>query len=528
MPANKSSKLETKTKPSPSEQLLLSSGDISLQNQEALLQIASMIRLAESFRLGFVKCNQPIQCFQMVERLKEMLAAEADVITVNLKQSVSSLRRGVLQALESDSINDSGKKAIMVLGFEHSIPSQGPAPALDELNQSRDNFPKSFSGPFLIWLPDYALTRLAREAPDFWGWRSGVFEFSPEQKMMDLVEKTMMEGAEEDRLSLSEKRELASALEGLIADYQEMDRSDRENRALAEVLHRLGKIRYLSGDYDAARRLYQQSLEITHQLGDRSGISSSLHQLGILAQSTGDYDQARELYRQSLEIKQQQRDKIGMSKSLHDLGILFHLTGDYESARKLYQESLEIKRQLGDNSGVSRSLSQLGMLALDTGDYDAARKLYHQSLEIFQQLGDKSGVSSSLHNLGILAEFTDDYDEARKLFQQSLEIAKELGDRSSESKSLHNLGILAQNTGDYDAARKLYQQSLELFQQLGDKNGLAVNMAQSSLLEEKEGNLDKAMELIKEAEALFLELKSPMAAQARKVREILEKKLSPS
>ncbi len=155
----------------------------------------------------------------------------------------------------------------MVLGFERSIPSEGPAPALDELNQSRDNFPKSFSGPFLIWLPDYALTRLAREAPDFWGWRSGVFEFSPEQKMMDLVEKTMMQGAEEDRLSLAEKIELASALEGLIRDYQELDRGERENRALAAVLHRLGNIRYLLGDYDEARKLYQQSLEIISAAG---------------------------------------------------------------------------------------------------------------------------------------------------------------------------------------------------------------------------------------------------------------------
>ncbi len=70
MPSDRSSKLEAKTESAPSEQSLLSDGDISPQNQEALLQIASMIRLAESFRLGFVKCNQPVQCLQMVEQAK--------------------------------------------------------------------------------------------------------------------------------------------------------------------------------------------------------------------------------------------------------------------------------------------------------------------------------------------------------------------------------------------------------------------------------------------------------------------------
>ena len=567
MPAERSSKIEAKTESAPSVQLLLDDGDISPQNQEALLQIASMIRLAESFRLGFIKCNQPVQCLQMVSRLKEILAAESDVITVNLKEPVSSLRRAVLQALESDSVNPQEKKAIMVLGFERSIPSEGPAPALDELNQSRDNFPESFSGPFFIWLPDYALTRLAREAPDFWGWRSGVFEFSPEKKMIDLME-TMVQGAESDRLSLAEKRELASALEGLIRDYQELERGEREDKALAAVLHRLGKIRYLLGDYVEARKLYQQSLEITQQLGDKSGISSSLHQLGIMAQSTGDYDQARDLYQQSLEIMQQQGDKIGVSKSLHELGILSHLTGDYESARKLYQQSLETKRQLGDKRGVSRSLHNLGILALDTGDCDAARKLYQQSLEIFQELGDKRSVSSSLHQLGMLAKSTGDYDAAKKLYQQSLEISRELGDKSGISSSLHQLGMLAQDTGDYDEACKLYQQSLEIFQQLGDKrgvsrslhqlgiiaqstgdydqardfyqqsleiflelgdkDGIAISQAQLALLEEKIGNAMDALHLIKMAEESFLELKSPMAAQARKDRERLEKKQSPS
>ena len=81
-----SSKLEAKAESVPSEQSILGEHGISLQNQEALLQIDSLIRLAESFRLGFVKCNQPVQCQQMIYRLKEMLAGEASIITVNLKE----------------------------------------------------------------------------------------------------------------------------------------------------------------------------------------------------------------------------------------------------------------------------------------------------------------------------------------------------------------------------------------------------------------------------------------------------------
>jgi tetratricopeptide (TPR) repeat protein len=426
-----------------SDQFYLSKDEeISPQSQETLLQIASMIRLSEGFRLGFVKCNQPIVRSRLVSRLKEMLAGEADIVIVELKEPVSSLRRSVLEALNKQS--SSGKRAIMVFGFEHSVPSHGPAPSLDELNMSRDSFPGSFSDPVMIWLPDYALTRLAREAPDFWGWRSGVFEFPPEQKLMAFAEKTILQNARTDGLSLIEKRERAAALDGLIEDYREMKRGERENKAFAEILRDRAYLRYLLGQYDEARRLYGESLKINRDLGDKRGEAITLHQMGNLA----------------------------------------YVTGDLAEARCLYSESLKIAQDVGDESGVAMTLHQMGNLAYATGDLSEARRLYGESLKILQDLGDKSGVS----------------------------------------RSLHQLGMLAQDTGDCNEARRLYEQSLKIKQDLGDKSGVAITLAQTSLLEEKEGRLSKALELIRQAERSFLELGSPMAAQAKNVRERLEKK----
>ncbi|MGP1373663.1 MAG: tetratricopeptide repeat protein, partial [Almyronema sp.] len=36
---------------------------------------------------------------------------------------------------------------------------------------------RQFSFPVVLWLPDSLATRLAQQAPDFWSWRGGVFEF---------------------------------------------------------------------------------------------------------------------------------------------------------------------------------------------------------------------------------------------------------------------------------------------------------------------------------------------------------------
>lgn len=431
MPADKLSKFADEAETAPAnfspQHLLLGDAEISPQNQDALLQIASLIRLAESFRLGFVKCNHPIQCRQMAAKLREMLAGVANIIIVELKKPVSSLRRAVLQALEADKSDRVGKRVVMVFGFEHSVPSQGPAPALDELNQSRNNFPDSFSGPVLIWLPDYALTRLAREAPDFWGWRSGVFELSPDLGVIVAVEKMAIVDSFSDGLNLSEKMEKASALEGLIRDYQELPSGKRTDRSLATVLHSLGNIRYQLGEHNEAHRLYQDSLKIYRELGDKSGVSRSLHQLGMLAQETGDLDEAR----------------------------------------RLYQDSLKISQELGDKNGVSRSLHQLGNLAFATGDLTEARQLYLDSLKIFQDLGDRSGVSRSLHQLANLAYVTSDLGEARRLYQDSLKIKHELGDKSSIALTLAQLSLLEEKEGNFDKALELIRQAESAFMELG-------------------------------------------------------------
>ena len=499
--------------------------DVSPQNQDVLLQIASLIRLSEGFRLGFVKCNQPVQCRQMAARLKEMLAGEAKIIDVVLNEPVSSLRRAILKAREAEKSSPECKQVIMVFGFEHSVPSNGLAPALDELNQSREIFPKDVSGPLLIWLPDYALTRLAREAPDFWGWRSGVFELLPDLKLMSIIEKMVVQDAETSNLGLNEKRERASALEGLIRDYQELPRGERVGRGQAEVLHRSGNIHRQLGEYEEARRLYGECLKINQELGDKSGVAATLYQMGIIAQDTGDMVEARRLYRECLKIDQELGDKSGMAATLHLMGNMAYVTDDLVEARRLYEESLKIKQELGKKSGVAATLHQMGMMAQDTGDMGEARRLYGESLKIEQGLGDKSGMAATLHQMGNMAYDIGDMGEARRLYEESITINQELGDKSGMAQTLHQMGMMAQDTGDMGEARRLYEESITINQELGKKGDMAVSLAQLALLDEKQGDLRAALKLTCQAEAIFEELGAlHYAEKARTQRERLEGK----
>ena len=154
------------------------------------------------------------------------------------------------------------------------------------------------------------------------------------------------------------------------------------------------------------------------------------------------------------------------------------------------------------------------------GQIELAMNLLEQSAKTTS--GTNKAVA--LGNLAIIYQGLGDLKTASKLHNEVKDVFEEAGDRRNVAAALHQLGALAQATGDLGEARRLYGESLKIKQDLGDKAGVAITLAQSSLLEEEEGNLGQALDLIQKAEKIFLELRSPMEAQARKVRERLEQK----
>ena len=290
----------------------------------------------------------------------------------------------------------------------------------------------------------------------------------------------------------------------------------------AALRHNLGVLAQDTGDYGQARRLYEESLRIKEELGNRAGVATTLHQLGNLAYLQGDYGQARQFYERAAETFRELGARREQAAVLHQLGMLAQDTGDYGQARQFYQESLRIEEELGDRAGVALTQWGLGNLAYDQGNYPEARSFWEAALGTFRDLGDRRNEAGILHQLGMLAQQQGDYGQARRLYEESLRISEELGDRAGVATTLHQLGNLAYLQGDYGQARQFYQESLRISEELGNRAGVATTTAQLALLEEAEGNLERALELITRAEEMFARLGSPYREQARRVRERIQ------
>jgi tetratricopeptide (TPR) repeat protein len=244
----------------------------------------------------------------------------------------------------------------------------------------------------------------------------------------------------------------------------------------AKALNWAGILAWKQGDYPAAHALYEQSLTMRRELGDRRGVGAVLNNQGLLAYEQGDYAAARVLHEESLAIDRELGDRWGVAISLVHLGGLAMMQGDYPSARAMNEESLAIFRELGDRGHIANALRNLGSLCSQEGDLPAARALYDESLVICRELGDRSGIAWARNGLGVTARHDEDYSAARELFEESLAIFRELGDREGIANALNNLGLVAAARGDFAAARALQEESLTIYCALGDRSGIATSM----------------------------------------------------
>ena len=293
--------------------------------------------------------------------------------------------------------------------------------------------------------------------------------------------------------------------ERILANRQLRDtRLDKARQAVWH--HRLGVLAQRRGDYDTARKLYEQSLRIKEELGNRASIATTHHHLGILAQARGDYDTAHTRYQQALRIEEELGNRAGIATTHHNLGILAQARGDYDTAHKLYEQSLRIKEELGNRASMATTYHQLGALAQARGDYDTAHTRYQQALRIEEELGDRASMATTYHQLGILAQARGDYDTAHTRYQQALRIEEELGNRASMATTYHQLGILAQARGDYDTAHTRYQQALTIFEELGNRANMANTYHQLGILAHDQSHYDTAHTHYQQALTIFEEL----------------------
>jgi non-specific serine/threonine protein kinase len=150
-------------------------------------------------------------------------------------------------------------------------------------------------------------------------------------------------------------------------------------------------------------------LAIARELDDKLQIAEALSILSQVVGTQGEYDSARSMMEEALEIYRELGDPFPIAGTLHNLGEMARYQGDYAGAEHYYRASLDRFTEMGSKSGILFASTNLGHSLYHQGNRDKvaeAKASLVKAVALAQELEGVRMVAEALTGLGgvILAE----------------------------------------------------------------------------------------------------------------------------
>ena len=467
------------------------SAELDAENLEAYEDLLVTIEASEGvLSLLIAVCDNIQFREELIDRVQAELEPDIHCYRLSLIRGEPSLKMTILQKMQTDDyLREGGRSVVMVTGAEQLFFLQLGAEKSEQdaffgyLQWTREALPE-FRFPIVLWVTTQLLTQMERKAPDFWGWRKGVFRFESRQKsaVKGSQVKSFQPILSEMGVAIDDDILLPLAdLQALIAQTEQKRPDDPLLATLYDEMGRLyagrldrGEAINYQQEQETAIDSFRKAIDLQAATGQQWGLASSVDWLGYLYKSQGRYEEAEPLCLQSLELR---RSLLGethpdVATSLNNLALLYGSQGRYEEAEPLHLQALELFRSLlGEtHPDVATGFHNLAGLYKSQGRYEEAEPLYLQALELRRSLLGETHpyVASSLHNLAGLYESQGRYEEAEPLYLQALELLRSLlGETHPHvASSLYNLAELYESQERYEDAEALYSRALAILEQM--------------------------------------------------------------
>jgi tetratricopeptide (TPR) repeat protein len=280
-----------------------------------------------------------------------------------------------------------------------------------------------------------------------------------------------------------------------------IDRSERQVH-LASLLERWAECTMILGNYQEARRLYEQLLHMNDSPQFPATSPDAVKheplfqaivwcEIGLTWYFEGDPAQARQCCECGEQVLRESGIVAGpaWANLLYLQGWISWQEGNYTAARssaqqalKLFEEGLSrqhrrenmpfptrIRRTLaGDPVDLGRIQKLLALIAVSVGQTTEATIHLNEAIAIFEQYDRQREIAIVCNSLGDIHLRKAEYSLAQAVFHRALSIAERIGDTPLMSACLGNLGLVAARLGDLAQAEDLLRRGLTLAERVSD------------------------------------------------------------
>ena len=193
------------------------------------------------------------------------------------------------------------------------------------------------------------------------------------------------------------------------------------------LVHMQGYLYANRREFDAARHVLSEALELYQQTENNPGISETLRNLARVYRKERNFDRARSLYEKCYQIARETGDEKLIALALNEMGKLERDQGRLSQAMELF-ESAKTEVEAVDNSIYAGILCNMAGVAVALGDLEKAREYSTESLHFFSRIDNKEGIATTKWRLAEI-ELSQNPELAQTLARDSYEIFSRLGMR---------------------------------------------------------------------------------------------------
>jgi predicted ATPase/class 3 adenylate cyclase len=277
--------------------------------------------------------------------------------------------------------------------------------------------------------------------------------------------------AEHDNLRAA----LAWSLDTPAADLD----GDHERAVIGlRLVHALALFWDQHGHATEGRQWLEQAIELAAEDGG-APLAKVAHGLGILLLQQGELDAALRLFERSLAIWRDLGDRDQQVRELNCLAITHHHLGDLDTARSLLEDIIAIAREIGDGYPLRVALMNLGVVEMEAGNLERATQVLQEALALDRKEGDLRSVANAHQVLAWVSLRAGRAREARDQLSGTLDYAVSCGDPEFLAETLETSACTAAELGEGLRAARLAGAAEALRQ----KAGIPVPQPDAALLE---------------------------------------------
>ena len=249
-----------------------------------------------------------------------------------------------------------------------------------------------------------------------------------------------------DRVGLHQNtRPVAAALLHINKAANAVEPGHGESEALIELARAdyFYRAEMAGREFPEADRHARHAIKLFQQIGDRRNEADAVHRLGLIEMQRGNLDSARELFEQSLLLDRQAGERnFFRGEYERHVGFVLLMQGDNESAIPYFKRSLEFRREAGAVDASLFAASTLASSLVNAGRLDEAWPVVAYAMMVAQRIDSPVGLARIGLIQARLHAKAGDKRAAQLAFEMTIDIAKSVAYSSMAEQASKELGAL--------------------------------------------------------------------------------------